>query len=396
MTKKGWNSGFLKSFVKDFIVPQRDKPKSFEGNIPWCRIEDFDGIYLSKSKSGQHVNQEIINQMGLKVYPVNTVIVSCSADLGRCAIIEKPLVTNQTFIGLVPESNLDSKFLFYYMSSRARQLNEMASGATIKYLSKKKFQELSVTFPPLPEQHRIVAILDRCFTAIDRAKTIASTNLQNARELFESYLNGVFEKGGKDWEVKKLGEVGKVCMCKRIFKDETKMEGEIPFYKIGTFGKKPDAFISKETYELYKKKFSFPKTGDILVSASGTIGRCVIYDGEPAYFQDSNIVWIDNDEKMVTNKFLHSFYSACKWESTKGATISRLYNDNLRQLIIRFPKSKTEQQHIVSQLDALQKETKRLEEHYTQKLHDLEELKKAVLQKAFSGELVTDTIEIPS
>lgn len=159
--RQGWKEIELSYFVNDFIVPQRDKPKKFDGDIPWCRIEDFNGVYLSDSKSNQNVSEKTIREMGLKVFPINTVIVSCSADLGKCAIIQKPLVTNQTFIGLVPSENLDSKFLYFYMMSIAKKLNEMASGATIKYLSKKKFRELVVCFPPLPEQQRIVSILDR-------------------------------------------------------------------------------------------------------------------------------------------------------------------------------------------------------------------------------------------
>ena len=107
-----------------------------------------------------------------------------------------------------------------------------------------------------------------------------------------------------DWEEKKLGDVGKVSMCKRVLKDQTDAFGEIPFYKIGTFGKQADAFITKDLYNEYKSKYSYPSIGDILISASGTIGRTAVYDGKPAYYQDSNIVWIANNEKFVYNKFL--------------------------------------------------------------------------------------------
>ena len=107
-----------------------------------------------------------------------------------------------------------------------------------------------------------------------------------------------------EWEEIELGSIGNVLMCKRVMKHKTSEKGDIPFYKIGTFGKKADAFINKELYEFYKSKYPYPKTGDILISASGTIGRLVVYDGLPAYFQDSNIVWMDNDESVVINSFL--------------------------------------------------------------------------------------------
>ncbi len=119
-------------------------------------------------------------------------------------------------------------------------------------------------------------------------------------------------------------------------KHQTTRYGEIPFYKIGTFGNTADAFISKKLFLEYKTKYSFPKKGDILISASGTIGRAVIYDGKPAYFQDSNIVWIDNDETLVKNDFLFYVYSHVKW-NTEHTTILRLYNDNFRNTLIPLP-----------------------------------------------------------
>ncbi|WP_243897249.1 restriction endonuclease subunit S [Helicobacter pylori] len=139
-----------------------------------------------------------------------------------------------------------------------------------------------------------------------------------------------------NWQRVRLGDVGKPCMCKRVMKHQTTRYGEIPFYKIGTFGNTADAFISKKLFLEYKTKYSFPKKGDILISASGTIGRAVIYDGKPAYFQDSNIVWIDNDETLVKNDFLFYAYSNIKW-NTEHTTILRLYNDNFKNTLIPLP-----------------------------------------------------------
>ena len=134
-----------------------------------------------------------------------------------------------------------------------------------------------------------------------------------------------------------LADIGDVCMCKRIFKEQTETVGDIPFYKIGTFGKEPDAFISKKLFNEYREKYSFPKAGDILISAAGTIGRTVIYNGQPAYFQDSNIVWVDNDESKLLNKFLYYLFSLQPWAISTGGTISRLYNDNIRKTVVPLP-----------------------------------------------------------
>lgn len=181
-------------------------------------------------------------------------------------------------------------------------------------------------------------------------------------------------------EWKKLGEIGDVCMCKRIMKNETSKEGEIPFYKIGTFGKKADAYISKALFEDYRSRFSYPKQGDILISAAGTIGRSVIFNGENAYFQDSNIVWINNNESIVSNRFLFYIYQVVDWK-TDGGTIKRLYNYNLKNTEIPIPPL-SEQNRIVGILDTFTEsienlknqitERKKQYEHYRDQLLDIE------------------------
>lgn len=133
-------------------------------------------------------------------------------------------------------------------------------------------------------------------------------------------------------------------MCRRIFKEQTSETGDIPFYKIGTFGAEPDAFISRELFEEYKSKYPYPKKGDILISASGSIGRTVEFAGNNEYFQDSNIVWLSHDERL-SNSFLKCFYSVVKWAGIEGSTIKRLYNDNILNTVICMP-SVPEQEHI--------------------------------------------------
>lgn len=158
----------LREYVSDFIVPMRDKPKRFDGAIPWCRIEDFDGPYLSDSKSGRYVSQEVIEEMNLKIYPIGTVLVSCSADLGRCAITAAELVTNQTFIGLVPNSKINNKYLYYYMQSKAYELNKLSTGTTIAYLSRNEFERFKVRIPDLRDQEKVVNKLDLLYETEQR------------------------------------------------------------------------------------------------------------------------------------------------------------------------------------------------------------------------------------
>ena len=166
-----------------------------------------------------------------------------------------------------------------------------------------------------------------------------------------------------DWEVKRLGEIGEPCMCKRILKEQTSPTGDIPFYKIGTFGGIPDVYISRELFEQYKEQYNYPKKGTLLLSAAGTIGRVVVFDGKDSYFQDSNIVWIDNDETKVTNDFLFYCYSRMQWKTEEGGIVSRLYNANLKSTSFIAPKSLAEQERIakaLSDVDALISITEKL------------------------------------
>jgi type I restriction enzyme S subunit len=150
----------------------------------------------------------------------------------------------------------------------------------------------------------------------------------------------------------KLGEIGEIRMCKRILKEETNSVGGVPFFKIGTFGAQADVFITKEKFEEYKNAYSYPKKGDILISAAGTIGRAVVFDGKDAYFQDSNIVWIENDESKVLNEYLFYCYKNIRWTTSVGSTILRLYNDDIRNTDIIVPPL-PEQKKIASVLSAL-------------------------------------------
>ena len=137
------------------------------------------------------------------------------------------------------------------------------------------------------------------------------------------------------WEQRKLGEFGSVAMCKRIYKEQTSEQGDVPFFKIGTFGADPDAFISNELFEDYKRTYPYPTPGTLLISAAGSIGRIVEYQGEKAYFQDSNIVWLEHEHRL-NDAFLKPLYSKIEW-GLEGSTIKRLYNKDLLSAEVTIP-----------------------------------------------------------
>ena len=199
-------------------------------------------------------------------------------------------------------------------------------------------------------------------------------------------LEKMFPKNGKkapeirfvgftdDWEQRKFGDIGTVAMCKRIFKEQTSSEGDVPFYKIGTFGGEPDAFIDRELFKEYKSKFSYPNKGDILLSASGTIGRTIEYTGNDEYFQDSNIVWLKHGDG-IDNAFLEVLYSVVDW-SCEGSTIKRLYNDNFLKTKFMMPKIEEQQK-----IGVYFKNLDHLITLHQRKLEKLENLKKSMLKQ---------------
>jgi len=225
------------------------------------------------------------------------------------------------------DENTDLKFVYEIMKS----FNFPIANHKRHYIS--QYQELDIVVPSTKEQKKIAEILSSVDEQIQKIDDIIVV----MEKIKTGLIKDLFDfKNKKNTKIMILGEIGKVSMCKRIFKKETSNVGDIPFYKIGTFGKKADAFISQEQFDLYKKKFSFPKVGDVLLSASGTIGRKVRYDGKPAYFQDSNIIWLDHDESKILNNFLFYLYDTIRWE-TSGSTIKRLYNNAFIKVVVPVP-----------------------------------------------------------
>lgn len=187
-----------------------------------------------------------------------------------------------------------------------------------------------------------------------------------------------FKGFNDDWEQRKFGDLGSVAMCKRVFKEQTTPVGEIPFYKIGTFGAEPDAFISRELFEEYKSNFQYPNVGDMLISASGTIGRTVEYSGEEAYFQDSNIVWFKHDDR-IDNSFLRCIYNIVKWNGIEGSTIKRLYNDNFLKTEFYMPTAGEQ-----AKIGAYFRSLDHLITLHQRKLEKIKLMKKSMLGKMFS------------
>lgn len=172
-----------------------------------------------------------------------------------------------------------------------------------------------------------------------------------------------------DWTPMQLKDLGYIQMCRRIFQSQTREYGMIPFYKISTFGGRADAYISQDLFEQYKMLYPYPEKGDVLISAAGTVGKTVIYDGKDSYFQDSNIVWLKVDKDLIDRNYLWWFYRSNPWEALEGTTIQRLYNGIILKTRINLP-NMPEQKDIAKTLSTF--------DTYIDSLTELVEKKKGI------------------
>jgi type I restriction enzyme S subunit len=291
------------------------------------------------------------------------------------------------------------KFIEIYLNSIP--LDEYVSGMAQPKLNQAMLNKIPIPLPPLPEQQRIVSILDECFAAIDKAKANAEQNLKNTKELFESYLKEVFEEKREGWEEKKLGEIYHISSSKRIMEKDWTTSG-VPFYggkeivKLSKFGSVvSNSYISEDKYNEYASKYDMPQQGDILITARGTIGiGYIVQKGDKFYYKDGNIISIR--AKIPTNPrfILYALKSNAIYEQLKkltGATVTHLPIEKAKELVFMIPNSST-QNFVVEKIKIMEAETQRLEAVYQKKIEELGELKKSILQKAFAGELKTEKV----
>jgi type I restriction enzyme S subunit len=281
----------------------------------------------------------------------------------------------------------DAKFLFYIMQN----INFDHIGIHKRYWIS-EFSRVEILLPPLLEQHRIVKILDEVFGNIEKANKNAKKNLQNSKELFESYLQNIFTNPGKNWEEKTLKEITSILGDGLHGTPKYTIHGDYYFINGNNLDSGKIVFkentkrVSIEEYEKYKKNLN-DKT--VLVSINGTLGNVAFYNNEKVILGKSACYFnlIDGVSKDFIKYFLESpyFFKYAHKEAT-GATIKNVSLKTMRELKINLPSTKI-QESIVAKLANLSAETKKLEAIYKHKLADLEELKKSVLKKAFSGEL---------
>ena len=374
----------LKDIAK-FSYGYTDKAQE-HGDTRFLRITDIAEDGTMKPEGAKYI---LLNNESKKylVKKGDLLLARTGATYGKTLYVpdNSPAVYASFLIKIeLDNSKISNRYYWHFSKSSQywRQAEKLVSKGGQQQFNTNAVERVVVPVPPLDVQNRIVNVLDnfericsdlniglpaeiearqkqyeyyrdKLLTFAENGNTILSRAEQSRAEQSRAEQSRALIKLLQyvfGYVRISLGDIGSICMCKRILKSQTNTVKGVPFYKIGTFGKEADAYISQETFNEYRSKYNFPKKGDVLISAAGTIGRTVVYDGKPAYFQDSNIVWIDNDESIVLNSYLRYCYELKPWKASEGGTIPRLYNDNIAKSVIAVPPIE-EQKRVVSILD---------------------------------------------
>ncbi len=395
---------------------KKPAPSKVEGLIPELRFPEYkdsrewekkmiEDVVFAES-SNMTLNMLNLKSSGYPIYGADGIvgytndfqqidkyisIVKDGAGVGRLTLCESKSSVLGTLSYLKSRNLKDYDLTWIYYLLNTIDFTAFVKGSGIPHIYYSDYKNKNIAVPNPKEQQKIAS----CLSSLDEAIEAHSQKLNLLKEHKKGLMQNLFPQEGEkvpklrfkefekdgEWKEKKIGEIGDPLMCRRIFKEQTFEDpiNGIPFYKIGTFGKEADSYISIELFEEYKNNYSFPKIGSVLISASGTIGRLVVYDGSPAYFQDSNIIWLENDEKKIINGFLFYCYSIMKWQTSDGGVIKRLYNSDFKNMQVKYPKNRAEQQKIASCLSSLDE----VIEAQAEKIEQLKLHKKGLMQGLF-------------
>ncbi|MDA9951945.1 restriction endonuclease subunit S [Chitinophagales bacterium] len=313
--------------------------------------------------------------------------------IGRKGTINSPLFIEHKFwnvdtaFGLHSKESLDSRFLHYFCLSF--DFTELDKGSGRPSLVKSDLLKVQIPLPPLHQQKQIVATLDKAFAAIDTAKANAAQNLLNAKELFESYLQDVFENKSDDWEEKTLGEVCSLYQGLAInakTKHALVEKSNLPLLRIKDLKNNTEVkFIDPNNYPAN----ALVSEEDIIYTRTGSLG--LVFRGRKGVLHNNSFKVVPNDS--LSKDFLFIWLQNPIFKSKIMSLAQKAAQPDITHKIFKIQKINipplAEQKIIVNKIDALSTETKKLEAIYTQKIADLEEMKKSILQKAFSGQLNT-------
>ena len=360
------------------------------GTIPWLLSGEVAQGNIFKANN--FITLTGLKNSSAKLFPENTVLIAMyGATAGQVGILRFEAATNQAICGILPSERFSPEFLYYCFISKKEELVAQAVGGAQPNISQIKVKNTFVPVLPLPEQHRIVSILDEAFTEIDKAKVITEKNLRNAKEVLEGKLESVFSNVSKDWTIKRLEEITNI---EYGYTEKAKDKGDYRYIRITDIDKEGNLEPENKMFIEYSKeaeKFVL-EDGDLLMARTGaTFGKVLLYrDIEKSVFA-SYLIKISFKENILNKLYWYFSKSRIYWRQasnlSSGAAQPQFNGSALREIIFSFPSSLTDQHDIITELDSISTETKKLEKLYRSKLTHLEELKKSILKQAFEGKL---------
>ena len=382
-------------------TPSKAVDRYWQGDIPWVSPKDMKSDVVSDSMD--HISRDAIEDSAASLIPTDSVlIVVRSGILARTvpiAITGRDVTVNQDLKALCPNGAIDSRFLYHLLDSKMGILLSLVSrGATVHRLMTEQVRSLQISLPPLPEQRRIVGILDEAFEGIDTAKVNAEKNLHNARAIFESHLQSVFARRGGGWVEKNLGDV---CEFRRGL---TYSKGDEVDYSHNVVLRATN--IDRASHRLdfaelryinddviVPQRMKVEKGSLLICTASGSkshLGKIAFIDDDYGYAFGGFMGMLTPNSDLVPRYLFHVMTSRA-YEDFIGAladgmNINNLKFDDLKQFHVLYPPIH-EQQRIAAQLDALIEGTQRLESVCQRKLAAFDEMKKSLLDQAFTGQL---------
>lgn len=390
--KAAWETAKLGDLCKTSAggTPLKSKKEFYEGGtIPWLLSgEVAQGEVLNATS---FITQKGLENSSAKLFPPNTVLVAMyGATAGQVGVLRIEASTNQAVCGILPNKNFVPEFLFYLLLSRKEELIAQAAGNAQPNISQQKIRDILVPIVPIPEQKRIVAILDDAFTGITTARAAAEQNRQNARALFESHLQAVFSQRGEGWEEKGFSDVCEISSAlvdprKDEFLDlrhvgganiESKTGGLIELKTAREEGLISGKFVFDESMVLYSKIRPYL----MKVARPDFRGLCSA-DIYPLSAKQGQV-----DRNYLFHLLLSPDFTDYANAGSARAGMPKVNRDHLFAYRCYLPPV-GKQTELAASLDTLHEETQRLEALYQRKLEALDELKRSLLHQAFSGNL---------
>ena len=375
--KEGWNLKELKDICQIFNggTPKTDIKEYWDGDIFWITPKDLGKLNDILIKNTERKITSLgLKKSSAKLLPVDSIILSCRAPIGHLAITTVPISTNQGCKGLViDEKKNDVKYVYYFLKKSVDLLNELGTGTTFKEISGSTLSKVEIPIPSLSEQQAIVEKLDFAFDAIEKAKANIEKNIENAKELFQSKLFSIFQKSEDIYKYvdKKFEDI---CVLQRGFDLPTRLreEGNFPL-------------VTSNGITDFVNNFKVKAPG-VTTGRSGTIGKVHFIEKD---FWPLNTSLYIKDFKRNNERFIYYFLQSVDiLKYASGSGVPTLNRNFIHSEMFKMVEDTLLQLKIVKVLDQLSEQTNILQGKYKQKLANLEELKKSILEKAFKGKLV--------